>query len=119
VGTGEPFGVAVIGCGNISKQYLANLARFPDVKVLFCADIDAERAKAQAAAYDVPASGSPQQALDHPDVQLVANLTIPAAHAEVASPPGGPCSSRRARPGCGSAARPTPCSARASSRPGG
>jgi predicted dehydrogenase len=85
VGTGEPFGVAVIGCGNISKQYLANLTKFPDVKVLFCADIDAERAKAQAAAYDVPASGSPQQALDHPDVQLVVNLTIPAAHAEVAS----------------------------------
>jgi predicted dehydrogenase len=81
----KPFGVAVIGCGNISKQYLANLARFPDVQVLFCADIDTERAKAQAAAYDVPASGSVQQALDHPDVQLVVNLTIPAAHAEVAS----------------------------------
>src|SRR6202012_5300646 len=80
-----PFGVAVIGCGNISKQYLANLAGFPDVRVLFCADIDAERAKAQAGAYNVPASGSPQQALDHPDVQLVVNLTIPAAHAEVAS----------------------------------
>jgi predicted dehydrogenase len=83
--SGQPFGVAVVGCGNISKQYLKNLAAFPDVKVLFCADIDAERAKAQAAAYDVPASGSPQQAFDHPDVQLVVNLTIPAAHAEVAS----------------------------------
>ena len=55
------------------------------MQVLFCADIDAGRAKAQAAAYDVPASGSVQQALDHPGVQLVVNLTIPAAHAEVAS----------------------------------
>ena len=55
------------------------------MRVLFCADIDAGRAKAQAAAYDVPASGSVQQALEHPDVQLVVNLTIPAAHAEVAS----------------------------------
>jgi predicted dehydrogenase len=81
----EPFGVAVVGCGNISKQYLKNLATFPDVRVLFCADIDAGRAKAQAAAYGVPASGSPEQALEHPDVQLVVNLTIPAAHAEVAS----------------------------------
>ena len=80
-----PFGVAVVGCGNISKQYLKNLSAFPDVRVLFCADIDAERAKAQAAAYDVPESGSVQQALDHPGVQLVVNLTIPAAHAEVAS----------------------------------
>jgi predicted dehydrogenase len=81
----EPFGVAVIGCGNISKQYLKNLAAFPDVQVLFCADIDTDRAKAQAAAYDVPAAGTVQQALEHPDVRLVVNLTIPAAHAEVAS----------------------------------
>ena len=130
--------MAVVGCGNISKQYLKNLAAFPDVQVLFCADIDAGRAKAQAAAYDVPDSGSVEQALDHPGVQLVVNLTIPAAHAEVASAAiaagkhvwnekplaldvaaGQPCSTRPARPGCGSAARPTPCSARAFSRPGG
>ena len=83
--SGQPFGVAVVGCGNISKQYLKNLAGFPDVRVLFCADVDLDRAKAQASAYDVPASGSVQQALDHPGVQLVVNLTIPAAHAEVAS----------------------------------
>ena len=84
-GRSEPFGVAVIGCGNISNQYLRNLATFPDVKVLFCADIDTGRAKAQAAAYDVPAAGGLEQALEHPGVQLVVNLTIPAAHAEVAS----------------------------------
>jgi predicted dehydrogenase len=81
----EPFGVGVVGCGNISKQYLKNLTGFPDVRVLFCADIDAGRAKAQAAAYGVPASGSVEQALEHPDVELVVNLTIPAAHAQVAS----------------------------------
>jgi predicted dehydrogenase len=81
----EPFGVAVVGCGNISKQYLEHLTTFPDVRVLWCADIDQERAKSQAAAYGVPAAGSPQQALDDPAVQLVVNLTIPAAHAEVAS----------------------------------
>jgi predicted dehydrogenase len=81
----EPLGVAIVGCGNISNQYLKNLTQFPDVKVLFCADIDAERAKSQAAAYDVPAAGSVQQALECPGVQLVVNLTIPVAHAEVAS----------------------------------
>jgi predicted dehydrogenase len=81
----EPFGVAVVGCGNISNQYLPNLATFPDVKVLFCADIDTGRAKAQATAYDVPEAGSVQQALEHPGVRLVVNLTTPAAHAEVAS----------------------------------
>lgn len=81
----EPVGIAVIGCGNISNQYLKNLTRFPDVKVLFCADIDIERAKSQASAYDVPESGGVQQALDHPGVELAVNLTIPVAHAEVAT----------------------------------
>jgi predicted dehydrogenase len=77
--------IAVIGCGNISNQYLANLAKFPDVRVAIVADIDAGRAKSQAAAYDVPAWGSPAEALARPDVELVVNLTIPAAHADVSS----------------------------------
>ena len=81
----EPLGLAVVGCGNISNQYLKNLTRFPDVRVLFCADIDSDRAKAQAAAYDIPAAGSVEQALDHPGVGLVVNLTTPAAHAQVAT----------------------------------
>jgi len=80
----DALGVGIVGCGNISGEYLRNLTTFPDVRVLFCADIDPERAKAQAAAYDVPAAGSVRQALEHPGVELLVNLTIPAAHAEVA-----------------------------------
>ncbi|MDX6343905.1 MAG: hypothetical protein QOH87_4043 [Trebonia sp.] len=80
---GRPFGVGVIGCGNISKQYLANLTAFPDVKVVICADIDATRAKAQAATYGVPEWGSAEDALGHPGVQLIVNLTVPVSHAEV------------------------------------
>jgi len=80
-----PLGLAVVGCGTISNQYLKNLTQFPDVRVLFCADIDSGRARAQAAAYDVPRFGSVEQALDHPGVGLVVNLTIPAAHAQIAA----------------------------------
>jgi predicted dehydrogenase len=80
----DPAGVAVVGCGTISNQYLSNLARFPDVEVVFCADLDLSRAKAQAAAYDVPGYGTVAQALEHPGVDLVMNLTIPVAHAGVA-----------------------------------
>lgn len=80
-----PLGLAVVGCGNISNQYLKNLTQFPDVEVLFCADIDKERANGQAAAYGVAGSGSVEQALDHPGVGLVVNLTSPAAHAEIAA----------------------------------
>jgi predicted dehydrogenase len=81
----DPFGIAIVGCGNISNQYLKNLGQFPDVKVLVVADIDEERAKSQADAYDVPDAGSVEAALAHPGVDLVINLTIPVAHAEVAT----------------------------------
>ncbi len=82
---GGPVGVAVVGCGTISNEYLRNLTSFPDLRVLFCADLDIERAKAQAAKYGVPAAGSTTQALEHPGVELVVNLTVPAAHTETAA----------------------------------
>jgi len=82
---GGPVGVAVVGCGTISREYLRNLTAFPDLRVLFCADLDLERAAKQAATYDVPESGTVGEALRHPDVELVVNLTIPAAHADVTS----------------------------------
>ena len=79
----SPLCIGIIGCGNISNQYLKNLSAFPDVDVRIVADLDADRAKAQAAAYGVPAWGSPEDALADPDVQLIVNLTIPVAHADV------------------------------------
>jgi predicted dehydrogenase len=80
-----PVGVAVVGCGFISSEYLSNLCSFADVRVVFCADIDVERAKAQADAYGVPAAGTVEEALASPEAELVVNLTIPAAHAAVTS----------------------------------
>jgi predicted dehydrogenase len=83
--TRGPVGVAVVGCGNISNAYLSNLTSFPDLNVVFCADLDIERAKAQAAQYGVPQAGTMAQAIAAPDVELVVNLTIPAAHVPVAT----------------------------------
>ncbi|MEU4197117.1 Gfo/Idh/MocA family oxidoreductase [Kribbella sp. NPDC026611] len=82
-GTG-PVGVGVIGAGVISNQYLENLTRFPDLTVLFIADLDTTRAAEQATKYGVSASGTTEQLLAHPDIEIVVNLTIPAAHVEVA-----------------------------------
>jgi predicted dehydrogenase len=78
-----PVGIAVVGAGVISKQYLTNLATFPDVAVRAVADIDTERAKEVAATHGVPFGGDVATALTLPDVDIVLNLTIPAAHAEV------------------------------------
>ncbi|MEE4542802.1 Gfo/Idh/MocA family oxidoreductase [Streptomyces sp. V4-01] len=83
--TGGPVGVALVGAGVISTQYLTALSAFPDVRVLAVADLDTGRARAQAEAYGVPASGDVASVLAIPEVEIVVNLTIPAAHAEVAS----------------------------------
>ncbi|MFD6433327.1 Gfo/Idh/MocA family protein [Streptomyces venezuelae] len=83
-GTG-PVGVAIIGAGVISAQYLRTLSRFPDVRVLAVADLDEERAAAVARTHGIPVSGGPADVLALPDVELVVNLTVPAAHAQVAT----------------------------------
>jgi predicted dehydrogenase len=78
-------GVGFIGTGMISDTYLENLTSFPDVRVVILGDLDRQRAQAQAEKYDVPQWGSSDDVLTHQDVEIVVNLTIPAAHAEVAS----------------------------------
>lgn len=78
-----PVGIGVIGAGNISNQYLENLTRFRDVEVRFIADVLLDRARAQAAKHGVAASGTVEELLDRDDIEIVINLTIPAAHAEV------------------------------------
>lgn len=80
-----PIGVGFIGVGVISDTYLENLNSFPDVEVLILGDLDLDRARSQAEKHGVPAHGSAQDVLDHPGVQVVVNLTIPAVHAEVSS----------------------------------
>ena len=78
-------GVGFIGTGMISDTYLENLTSFPDVRVVILGDLDQQRARAQAEKFDVPQWGSSDEVLAHPDVEIIVNLTIPAAHAEVAS----------------------------------
>ena len=79
-----PVGVGFIGTGMISDTYLENLTSFPDVRVVILGDLDQQRARAQAEKYDVPQWGSSEDVLTHPDVEIIVNLTIPAAHAQVA-----------------------------------
>ncbi|MEU5253596.1 Gfo/Idh/MocA family protein [Streptomyces longwoodensis] len=79
-----PVGVALIGAGVISTQYLTALTTFPDIRVLAVADLDGARARAQADAYGVPLAGDVELVLALPEVEIVVNLTVPAAHAQVA-----------------------------------
>jgi predicted dehydrogenase len=79
-----PVGIGMIGAGTISAEYLENFARFPDVRVVALGDLRPGAAEARGAEFGIPIAGAPDVVLDHPDVEIVVNLTVPMAHAEVA-----------------------------------
>ncbi len=76
-------GIGIIGCGTISSAYLRTLTRAPDVEVVAVADLDLARARQQAEAFGVPWALDVATLLDHDDVALVVDLTVPSAHAEI------------------------------------
>lgn len=71
--------IGVLGAGTISEQYLTNLTTFPDLEVTFVADLDVERARQQAERHGVARWGTDTELLAS-DVEIVVNLTQPAAH---------------------------------------
>lgn len=79
-----PVGVGIIGAGVISTQYLDNLTTFSDVVVHAIGDLVPAAAQARAEQYGITTHGTPEDVLNHPDVEIVVNLTIPAAHVPVA-----------------------------------
>jgi len=74
--------VGIIGCGNISNAYFQGIPRFALVQVVACADLDMSRAQARAEQWHVTAC-TVDELLADPDIDIVVNLTIPAAHAKV------------------------------------
>lgn len=80
----ERMKVGIIGCGAISSNYLTNAQNLPILEVVACADLDLERAQAKAAEFNVPKACTPEALIADPEVEVVLNLTIPAAHASVA-----------------------------------
>ena len=75
-------GVGIVGCGNISTAYLKLAELFRGYEVRAVADLNMDAANAQADAFGVRAS-TVVDLLAAEDIDLIVNLTIPAAHAEV------------------------------------
>ena len=80
----SPVGIGVIGAGVISEAYLESMRSFPDLVVHAIGDLRPEAAKDRAGQFGIDSHGGPEIVLDHPDVEIVVNLTIPDAHAQVA-----------------------------------
>ena len=76
--------VGVVGVGNISGQYFQAIPRLPNLRVTAIGDLDADRAAKAAAEVPSARAVGLDELYAAEDVDLVLNLTIPAAHAEVA-----------------------------------
>ena len=75
--------IGIIGCGNISSIYLQAPRLFDNLQVVACADIDMNRAISQADQYGIPKACTVEELLADPEIEIVVNLTVPNAHAEV------------------------------------
>lgn len=74
--------VGIIGAGNISEQYLKASRTFPILDVVGIADLMLSRAESRADAFGIRAY-TPDDLLADPEIEIVINLTIPAAHGAV------------------------------------
>ncbi|MFK4104762.1 Gfo/Idh/MocA family protein [Streptomyces sp. NPDC019531] len=81
---GDAHRIGVVGLGVISRAYLDTLVGRSAVRVTAVADLDASRSAAVAAELPGARALSVEKLLSSPDVDTVLNLTVPAAHAEIA-----------------------------------
>ena len=75
--------VGVVGAGNISPIYLSAPAKFSNLMITAISDLNLERAGERAAEFGVPRAVPLDELLAANDVDVVLNLTVPAAHADV------------------------------------
>ncbi|NKJ70843.1 gfo/Idh/MocA family oxidoreductase [Rhizobium leguminosarum bv. viciae] len=74
--------IGVVGCGNISLAYMRNAPLFCGVEISACADLNADAAKRRAAEFNLRAADV-DSLIDDKNIDLILNLTIPAAHFDV------------------------------------
>ena len=76
-------GVGLIGCGNVSGQYLPNGPRLDALRFVACADLDPAAARRVSEQHDLAVS-PPHELPLRDDVDVVLVLTPPDTHADVA-----------------------------------
>jgi predicted dehydrogenase len=74
---------AIVGCGNIAERYARRIVASDPLTLVGVTDLLAEPAEELAHMFDVQAYSTLEDLLRDDDVQLVVNLTAPAAHASV------------------------------------
>jgi predicted dehydrogenase len=81
---GSALNIGIVGVGTISAQYFAELPKLPGLHLVAVADVNEARA-AQVAAEQGVESLSVDALIADPRIDVVLNLTIPAAHVDIAT----------------------------------
>jgi predicted dehydrogenase len=76
--------VGVIGCGAISGAYLGMAKNFPGVRIAAVSDLNIDAAKAAAAKFGIERVCTVDEVFSDPTIEIILNLTIPAAHLPIA-----------------------------------
>lgn len=80
----EQIGIGIIGCGTISDVYLTNITQhYTNLKLIACADMYLDKARQTQEKYNIPIACTVDELLSNDDIQIVLNLTIPAAHFDI------------------------------------
>jgi predicted dehydrogenase len=75
--------VGLVGCGVISDIYIENSKKFRSYEIVACADLVRSKAEEKAKKYGIPRVCSVEEIMDDPGIEVILNLTIPQAHAEI------------------------------------
>src|SRR5215813_8951258 len=75
--------IGFVGVGNIFPQYIKWSRTFEILDVVAVADMDFPRAQARAKEFDIPHAYTVAEILADPSIEIIVNLTVPQAHAEV------------------------------------
>lgn len=75
-------GIGIVGCGMISGAYFKAAQRFRNITVVGCCDTIAGKAEEKAAEFNCRAM-SLEELINHPEVEIVLNLTPPREHCKV------------------------------------
>ncbi|MET3807100.1 putative dehydrogenase [Nakamurella sp. UYEF19] len=81
---GEPLRIGIVGLGTISAQYLQTLDKLGSVELVAAADLNPALATGVAEQRPGVRACTVEELLADENVDLVLNLTIPAAHADIA-----------------------------------
>ncbi|MFL5708922.1 MAG: Gfo/Idh/MocA family protein [Chloroflexota bacterium] len=78
-----PFGLGIVGTGNIARGYARDAATHPEIQLVAVTDVDTDRATTFAAEHGVRVEPTLDDLLANDEVDIIVNLTVHHAHLEV------------------------------------